>query len=588
MTRLSTNPIHARLLLALATACGLALLATAFFAPAASAGDDNLPFDIVARVLAAPDGGSPWGTWTVEEEAGGLPYMVIAAEGFTEFPKGVPAPGARVRARGSIVGAEYKADRIELLEGSGGDDSGLPGGDDDHDGNDDGDLSGILRQRPDAPGLGVWEVECEPGVTCVVTVTAATRLVDGLPPLGAWIEADGTRAGARALVAERVRLDDAEAREIVVRLFDAADLAAFADDYHLTPITTVLPSGNIYLFSGLEDEEASLADVHGDLRVDWAELNTVYSVPAGDAYRTWKWGGEAPDGYVNQGAFDQVGLAAAHQLSTGQNVTIAILDTGARLSHPALAGRLAPGRDVVADDALPEDDGPGFGWGHGTHIAGIVARMAPDATILPVRVLDADGRGNTFTLAYAIEWAAEQGADVINLSLGAEAGSRVLSDTIAAVQAQGVIVVAAAGNDGRNTPVQYPAAFDGVIGVAAVDALNRRASFSNYGEWVDLAAPGVGITSTVPFSTGTGYASWSGTSMATGFVSGAAALLLAQGDAQPPAAGSPVGPAYTPAEVVALLAGTATPLPGSGVGGVLNTARLVGLTHATWLPQVER
>jgi len=192
-----------------------------------------------------------------------------------------------------------------------------------------------------------------------------------------------------------------------------------------------------------------------------------------------------------------------------------------------------PGYDMVDDDADPEDEGDGMGWGHGTHIAGIVAHMSPQSKLLPVRVLNSNGRGNTFALAYAIQWAVEHGANVINLSLGADANSRVLHEVIDDAIKQGVIVVAAAGNNDTSTP-QFPASWPGVIGVTAVDAENAKAEFAAYGaDWVDLAAPGVGITSTIVGPLGSGYASWSGTSMSTGFVSGAAALARQRWPAAP-------------------------------------------------------
>ncbi|MCB0186579.1 MAG: S8 family serine peptidase, partial [Caldilineaceae bacterium] len=187
-----------------------------------------------------------------------------------------------------------------------------------------------------------------------------------------------------------------------------------------------------------------------------------------------------------------------------------------------------PGYDMVDDDADPEDEGDGVGWGHGTHVAGIIAQVSPQSKLLPVRVLNSNGRGNTFALAYAIEWSVAQGADVINLSLGADTNSRVLNDVISDAVAHGVIIVAAAGNVNSNEP-QYPASLPGVFSVTAVDERNAKADFASYGAgWVDIAAPGVGITSTIVGPFGSGYASWSGTSMATGFVSGAAALMRQQ------------------------------------------------------------
>jgi subtilisin family serine protease len=205
---------------------------------------------------------------------------------------------------------------------------------------------------------------------------------------------------------------------------------------------------------------------------------------------------------------------------------------------------------------LPDDSGPGLAWGHGTHVAGIIAAMAPGATILPVRVLDSGGRGNSFLLAYALEWVVAHGAQVVNLSLGTDFDSRILRDVIERALDAGVVVVAAAGNNGQALR-QFPAAYPDVLAVTSVtyDRATRsfvRSSFANYGrEWVDLAAPGEGVLSAMVTVTGTGYARWSGTSMATALVSGAAALAWQKLNA--PAAGAG-------AEVAALLSDHTAPL----------------------------
>ena len=215
---------------------------------------------------------------------------------------------------------------------------------------------------------------------------------------------------------------------------------------------------------------------------------------------------------------------------SGTNIVVAVLDTGIDATHPDIRGRVLPGIDLVNDDAIPQDgpepgqpDGPEEG--HGTHVSGIVLLVAPESKILPVRVLDVDGRGETFMLAYAIDWAVANGADVINLSLGLDADAMVLKTAIANAQRHGVLITAAAGNDNVVTP-QYPAVYPGVVAVTALDEANHKADFANYGaDWIDLAAPGVSITSTIPVSGDIMYAPWSGTSMAVPFVSGAAALL---------------------------------------------------------------
>ena len=165
-----------------------------------------------------------------------------------------------------------------------------------------------------------------------------------------------------------------------------------------------------------------------------------------------------------------------------------------------------------------------------------MALVAPESKILPVRVLDVDGRGDTFALAEAIIWAVDHGhASVINMSLGSDADATVLEESIAYAQSRGVLIVAAAGNDNLDNP-QYPAVYPDVLGVTAVDDAGHKADFANYGSgWVDLAAPGVAITSTVPVSGSIYYATWSGTSMAVPFVSGAAALVRQALPDAPPA-----------------------------------------------------
>jgi subtilisin family serine protease len=388
-------------------------------------------------------------------------------------------------------------------------------------------LAGFLRARPDAPAFGEWQVETAINQLVTVIVTTTTRMDDGLPDVGMWVEVRTAPLVGGALLATRVRPDEFEDQQVVVRLVSGVISTTVADKYGFTPLDTLLGSANIMLFSADDDEETSLQALRHDPDVQWAEVNYVNSIPGNKGYKTWRWGGEDASGYVNQHAFAQVNLTPAFSMTQGAGVVVAVLDTGVCLAHPALAERLIAGWDMVDDDSTPNDDGPGFGWGHGTHVAGIVARMAPQSQIMPVRVLDDNGRGSTFALAYGIEWAVAHGADVINLSLGAEAGSRVLRDVIESALAQGVVIVAAVGNENSNI-VQYPAGFGGVIGVAAVDDANVKADFSNFGaSWIDLAAPGVGITSTVPYTGGNGYASWSGTSMSTAFVSGAAALVRA-------------------------------------------------------------
>ena len=249
--------------------------------------------------------------------------------------------------------------------------------------------------------------------------------------------------------------------------------------------------------------------------------------------------------YSQQWGLPAVNAPAAWDLARGSaEVTVAVVDTGVWASHPDLAGAVdtADGWDFVNNDADASDDA-----GHGTHVSGILAAVtdnnvgvaslagfgppghAGGVTILPVKVLAADGSGSYADVALGIRWAADHGARVINLSLGGSASS-TMAEAIAYARAAGCFIAAAAGNDGDNT-VSYPAGYEGVVGVAAIDSNLRKASYSNTGSHVDIAAPGTSVYSTI-WSSGSGgalYDTLDGTSMATPFVSAAAALLFSAG-----------------------------------------------------------
>jgi subtilisin family serine protease len=253
-----------------------------------------------------------------------------------------------------------------------------------------------------------------------------------------------------------------------------------------------------------------------------------------------------------QWAPQTINLADAQKINRGigkdgQPVKIAVLDTGVDFSHPALSGHLLPGFVFVDFDNDPSEVGnQTIGpFGHGTHVAGLIALVAPDAKIIPVRVLDQRGIGNTWVLAEALAYAADpdgnpnthDGADVINLSLSTLRRTRLLknvlekvcndgSDGFPAIGNPNLVIVAAAGNGGDFTE-QYPAAesVNGLIAVAASTPQDKLATFSTRGSWIRVMSPGVGITSTVP---GGLYGTWNGTSMAAPLVAATAALIHAQ------------------------------------------------------------
>ena len=398
---------------------------------------------------------------------------------------------------------------------------------DDDDVGEEEDLEGQVLSRPaDPAGIGTWMLRTDDETTATVAADAQTRFDDGVPETGVWVDVDYVVQGDGTWLASRIRPDEYEDSEVVVRLQAGVVPQDIEDAYDIDVTDDRLAQAGIFKFEIDDDTEPEFVkNLMGDPRVLWAELNYVQSVPEEDGYATWGWGGKDPLGYANQWAFDQVDLAAALSRYSGAGVIVAVLDTGVARDHPMLQKRLVAGYDVVTSDADPSEPAQGLARGHGTHVIGVVAKVAPEAKIMPVRVLDGNGRGNTFLVAYAVEWAANHGADVINLSLGTDYDSNVLRDVIDRAIAKGIVVVAAAGNSDSDL-IRYPAGYPGVLAVTAVDSQNRKALFANYGDWVDLAAPGVGVTSTVIGPLGLGYASWSGTSMAAPFVAGAAALAL--------------------------------------------------------------
>ena len=259
----------------------------------------------------------------------------------------------------------------------------------------------------------------------------------------------------------------------------------------------------------------------------------------------------------------KINSAGAWDHSHGDGITVAIIDTGVACTHPDLLGKCVAGYDTVNGDSDARDD-----HGHGTHVAGLaaantnnalgVAGTGYNAKIMPVKALNSRGSGDLTWIANAVVWAADNGADVINMSLGGRNSSRTLQDAIAYAIGKGIPVIAAAGNDSSSNP-SYPAAYTGVVAVAATSSNDRKANFSNYGSYIDIAAPGVAILSTV--DTGS-YEAWPGTSMASPIVAGVAALLLEQ------------GPCRTPADIERVLETTALDLGAAGWDQIFGAGRI--------------
>jgi subtilisin len=219
------------------------------------------------------------------------------------------------------------------------------------------------------------------------------------------------------------------------------------------------------------------------------------------------------------------------ETSTGLDMTVAVLDTGIDEEHEDLP-ELSGGVNTIDDTHWGSDDS-----GHGTHVAGTVAALdnelgvvgvTPEVGLYAVKVLDDSGSGTVSSVVAGIEWAVEEGIPIMNMSLGTGTHYQTLQDACDAAYSTGHLLVAAAGNSGnppgRGDNVGYPAAYDSVIAVAASDSNDNRASFSSTGPEVELIAPGVSVLSTLP---GDEYGTYSGTSMASPHVAGAAALAWA-------------------------------------------------------------
>lgn len=292
-----------------------------------------------------------------------------------------------------------------------------------------------------------------------------------------------------------------------------------------------------------------------------------------------------------------IGAPQAWASSLGAGQRIAVIDTGTDLDHPEFAGQLLAGRDFVNADDTAEDQN-----GHGTHVAGIaaartdngtgVAGVAWQARVRPVKVLDATGNGTIANVASAIRWSADQGDRIINLSLGGTADSSTLRDAVNYAYGKGALLIAAAGNSAlEGNPTFYPAAYEHVLAVGAVNDTRGHARYSETGPYVDIAAPGGDpdgetdatvshwIWSTYPRNKGfglpaIGYMPVAGTSQATPHVAGVAALVWA------------LNPGLSADQVAAILQESATDLGSPGRddrfgSGLLNAIGAVNRARAS-------
>ena len=302
--------------------------------------------------------------------------------------------------------------------------------------------------------------------------------------------------------------DEFYSKRVIVKADTSYDFSDFS------PKEVINGPDNLYVlqFETVENAELCMNALRKDEHIEYVELDEYMSC------------GEIETEQTNANSWGVSAIEAdkyAEYIGNNYNssVVVAVVDTGVA-SHDFLKGRLLDtGYDLVDNDSDPNDK-----HYHGTHVAGTVVDCTPglNVKIMPVRVLNENGSGSNLNVGNGIRYATEHGADVINLSLGGEGCSKYIDDSIEYAVDNGVTVVVAAGNDGDNTVHYCPSHLDSCIVVAACDSNNEKAYFSNYGNSVDVIAPGVDIRSCIP---GGSYKQLNGTSMATPHISAAAAMI---------------------------------------------------------------
>ena len=351
-----------------------------------------------------------------------------------------------------------------------------------------------------------------------------------------------------------------DGKTIIVKLKQGGSIRS-VNKNNGTETVAQIPNTSIYLVRAAGDSSKTLRQLRRDSTVEAVEINHQFRLTSGlvqgavsflDGQTLTSFNGAAVlKSYAEQPAVRVIRADGVRQFSTGAGTRVGFMDTGADFHHPALRPWLEEGVNLTSTRTASELDGLSQGMvsfldqggisfldpaqvsfldgatslkylGHGTLVAGLIHLVAPDARLVPIKAFNASGDTTLFTIIGGVYWAMDHDLDVLNLSFSIDEDSEILHKAIDQARAAGTVVVAAAGNDGRERRDVYPAGWGNVHGVAATDLNDRLASFSNYGKCVTVTAPGTGLVSTFP---GGKYAVVWGTSFSTPLVSGAVALI---------------------------------------------------------------